>query len=240
MKPAPGGPEMTKALSNQYVLGIVTILLQILDQEFFRDVALFLSQYNQRTQRYFAETLSEFRARYEDFPDEEGLLAVPDYIEKLIDMLEALYQHDDRTVGFLRGAIVEQLIYQMVLQRYSSDECFSNYRFLDSHNRNVTGQIDVAVLSHKDLVAEGYECKIKVSGIASEDCDNLKALVKVAHNEEYAVHVGIVSFENDRSVKAKLEYLAAPSYIETYGLDSIQYLRDEPQYIEPDEYIENE
>ncbi|MEO8972392.1 MAG: hypothetical protein ABI406_12420 [Ktedonobacteraceae bacterium] len=107
------------------------------------------------------------------------------------------------------------------------------------HNREVTGQIDVAVLS-ENTVVEGYECKIKASGIASEDCDNLKALVKAAHNEEYAVHVGFVSFENDKLVKAKLEYFSAPSYIDIYGLDSIQYLRDEPQYIEPDEDIEDE
>ncbi|MHB8598601.1 MAG: hypothetical protein ACYDER_17525 [Ktedonobacteraceae bacterium] len=230
---------MIRALSNQYVLGIVAILLRILDQEVFRDVALFLSQYNQRTQLHFAETLRDFRTRYEDFPDEEGLFTIPDYVEKLIDMLDALYQHDERTVGFFRGAIVEQLTYQLVSLRYPSNECFSNYRFLDGHHREVTGQIDVAVLSANGVV-EGYECKIKASGIASEDCDNLKSLVKAAHDEEYAVHVGVVSFENDRLVKARLEYFSAPSYIEIYGLDSIQYLCDEPRYIEPDEDIADE
>ncbi len=201
-------------------------------------MALFLSQYNKRTQLHFAETLSDFRTRYEDFPDEEGLFTVPDYVEKLIDMLYALYQHDERTIGFFRGAIVEQLTFQLVSLRCPSNECFSNYRFLDRHHREVTGQIDVAVLAANSVV-EGYECKIKASGIASEDCDNLKSLVKAAHDEEYAVHVGVVSFENDRLVKEKLEYYFAPSYIEIYGLDNIQYLRDEPQYIEPDENIED-
>jgi hypothetical protein len=61
-------------------------------------------------------------------------------------MLEALYQYSDRTVGFLRGAIVEQLSLRLVSQRCLSGECLDNQRFLDMHSKEVTGQIDVTVL----------------------------------------------------------------------------------------------
>ncbi|MEO8954711.1 MAG: hypothetical protein ABI465_09080, partial [Ktedonobacteraceae bacterium] len=133
LKSASGGPEMTKALLNRYVLGIVAILQQVLDQEFFRDVALFLNTYNRRSQEHFANALGDLRLSFQPFPDEEGLFTVPPFIDELIHILEALYQYDDKTVGFLRGAIVERLIFQLISQRYLSDECVSNYRFLDMH-----------------------------------------------------------------------------------------------------------
>jgi hypothetical protein len=71
----------------------------------------------------------------------------------------------------------------------------------------------------------------------SEDCDNLKALVKAAHEERYYVHVGVISFDSDRFVKMRLEHYDAPSYIKAYGLDSIIDLRSLPHYIEPDDDI---
>jgi hypothetical protein len=242
LRPAPGGPEMSRALSNQYVLGIVAILRRILDQEFFRDVALFLNTYNQRSQDNFAEALADLRTSFQIFPDEDGLFTVPSFVDELIHMLEALYQYDDRTVGFLRGAIVEQLTFQPVSQRYFSGECASNHRFLDMHGREVTGQIDVAALSHINYFAEGYECKIRARstyGLMSEDCDNLKALARVAHDERYCVHVGVVAFDNDKLVRMRLLHFNAPPYIKAYGLNSIIDLRTLPQYIEPDDDLEH-
>jgi hypothetical protein len=73
----------------------------------------------------------------------------------------------------------------------------------------------------------------------SEDCDNLKALVRVAHEEGYHVHVGIISFDSDRRVKRRLEHYNAPRYIKAYGLDSITDLSKSPRYIQPNGNIEN-
>ncbi len=42
LRPAPRGPEMVNALSDQNVRDIVTMLLQILNQESFRNFANFL------------------------------------------------------------------------------------------------------------------------------------------------------------------------------------------------------
>ena len=78
-----------------------------------------------------------------------------------------------------------------------------------------------------------HECKIKADGIMSEDCDNLKALVRAARNEGYYVHVGITSFVADKLVKRRLEHFDAPLYITAYGLDSITRLRNLPHYIDP-------
>ncbi|HCI81566.1 MAG TPA: hypothetical protein DHW02_17970 [Ktedonobacter sp.] len=141
-------------------------------------------------------------------------------------------------VDFLRGAIVELLTMRLVEQRCYAGECLSDQKFLDKNGREVTGQIDVAVLSHDDKYAEGYECKIKADGLMSEDCSNLKALVYAAHEEDYAVHVGIVAFVADRLVNRKLENFNAPSYVAAYGLDSLTQLQDTPNYVEPDDSIE--
>lgn len=94
------------------------------------------------------------------------------------------------------------------------------------------------VLSHNNLFAEGYECKIKADGLMSEDCDNLKALVRAAHREDYYFHVGVTAFVADRSIKDKLEHWDTPSYIAVYGLDSLTNLRTTPDYLEPDDSVE--
>lgn len=236
LKDAPGGPELIRALSNPLVSQIVESLLQIVDQEFFRDIANFLNKYNQRSQEYFTEALNDLRTA--TFPDEEGLFPIPSYVDKLVSAIESLYQHNERNLGYLRGALVEKLAFRLVAQRCLSDECFSNQMFLDEHGKEVTGQIDVAVLSKE--FAEGYECKMRArgdSGLKSEDCDNLKALVNCALEEGYYVHVGVICFENDSLVRSRLKHWNAPSYIQAYGLDSIAGLLSLPEYIEPDDDI---
>src|SRR5438445_329782 len=107
LKASPGSPEMIGAHSNSFVFEIVEILLYVIDQEFFRDVALFLNTYNHGSQPNLAEALSDLRTS--TFPDEAGFFTKPAYVDKLVRNLEALYQYSDRTVGFLRGAILEKL-----------------------------------------------------------------------------------------------------------------------------------
>ncbi len=234
LRPAPGSPDMRKALSNQYVLEIVTILHEVVDKEFFRDVALFLRTYTSSSQKFLKNSLDDLRNS--DFPDEDASFVSSDYVNKLINMLEALYQYDDKYLGFLRGAIVEKLAFRLISNRCIKGECFSNYYFEDMRGRRVTAQIDVAVLSRSiedTYFAEGYECKMSPEGVKSEDCDNLWALIKTALDEEYYVHAGVVSFENDLYIERRLKYLEASRYIKGYGLDSLIELENLPEYIGP-------
>lgn len=238
LKNAPGEVAMTKALSDTNVYGIVEMMLQVLNRESFRDIANFLTKFQRHNQPDFAIALEDIRINIQLFPDEHGLYITPIVVDTFINMLESLYhQKDGRMVDFLRGAIVERLTTRLVEQRCYAGECQSNQKFLDGIGREATGQIDVAVLSRNDRYAEGYECKIKPDGLMSEDCSNLKALVHAAHREDYAVHVGVVAFVADRLINRKLAHFNAPSYIATYGLDSIIQLQEIPSYVEPDDSI---
>ncbi|MFL5656150.1 MAG: hypothetical protein ACJ8CB_18465 [Ktedonobacteraceae bacterium] len=242
LKPKPGGPEMTAALAHPYVHKIVDILMRVLGNTFFKDVASFLTTYYHATQLDFVEALDDLRTNFRVFPNENGLFTPPTDIDELIQTLEALYQQDEKLVGFQRGAIVELLTARLVSLRYRPRECLSNQCFVDRRGREITGQIDIAAFSDDKNRAEGYECKMKASGtfgLASEDCDNLRALVKAAQAEEYFVHVGVVSFDSKMFVKRKLKHFYAPSYIEAYGFESIGNLRYTPSYIKPEDNIEN-
>jgi len=229
---------MVNALSNQNVHDIVTTLLEVLNQESFRNIANFLVKFNQRSQTNFTEALEDLRESFQTYPDAQGLYPTSESVNTFIDRVVALYQQNEKTVRFLRGAIVEKLTGELVSQRCQPGECKSNQKFLDEHGREITGQIDVAVLSLNNLFAEGYECKIKVDGLMSEDCDNLKALVRAAHREDYYVHVGVSSFVADRNIKDKLKHWNAPPYIQAYGLDSLITLRNMPDYLGPNDSIE--
>ncbi len=238
LKAAPGGPEMVNALSNQNVHAIVTMLLEVLNQESFRNIANFLVKFNQRSQTNFTSALEDLRASFQTYPDAQGLYSTLESVNTFIDRVIALYQYNERTVGFLRGAIVEMLTSELVSQRCQPSECQSNQKFLDAYGREITGQIDVAVLSHNDSFAEGYECKIKADGLMSEDCDNLKALAQTALREDYYVHVGVTAFVADKSIENKLKHWDAPPYIAAYGLDSLSKLRTTPDYLGPNDSIE--
>lgn len=197
---------------------------------------MFLNKYNRRSQTNFVDALNDLRTSFDPYPKEEFLFPVPAYVDELISALEALYQYDDITVGYLRGAIVEQLTLQLVSQRCLANECMSNHLFLDAYGREVTGQLDVVALSHNGFFAEGYECKIHAIGtygLMSKDCDNLRALVRTAHNEGYNVNVGVISFDNDRLIQKRLKHFNAPSYILAYGLESMIDLKSIPEYIGP-------
>lgn len=238
LRPALGSAKMISALSNQYVLEIVSILQQTIDQEFFRDVAFFLRKYTSSTQKFFDIALNDLSTP--DFPDADASFAPPDQAARIVNALRILYGYDDDTLRFLRGAIVEKLTFQLISHRCLNGECFSNHYFEDMHGRRVTGQIDVAVYSCDSEVkcfVEGYECKMSPEGLQSEDCDNLRALTRAALEEECYVYTGVVSFKSDQYVYRRLQHLDAPSYIEVYGLDSLVELKDTPQYISPEDDI---
>ena len=239
LRDASGGPEMIKALADQNVSSIVTMLLQILDEELFRNTTGFLAKFNQHTQPNFQEALEDLRISIQPYPDEQGLHITSEFVDALITKLNALYHRDATMVKFLRGAIVELLTIRLVSQHCSSGACHANKKFLNEQGRETTAQIDIAVLSRDDSYAEGYECKLKANGLMSEDCDNLRALVFAAHKEGYLVHVAVVSFVADEIIHRRLRFLQAPSYITAYGLDSITKLRDIPDYVEPDDSIED-
>jgi len=231
---------MKRAHANPLVFEIAETLFRILNQELFRSVAFFLNKYNQGTQPDFAEALSDLRTS--TFPGQEGTFTVSDDVDKLVQNLNILYQQSDKNVGFFRGAILEKLAFRLLSQRCLPSECYSNQVILDEHGREATGQIDVGALSNNNYFIEGYECKTKAKGIyglASEDCDNLRALVRVAHHESYNVHVGVISFDSDNLVKSRLKHYNAPRYIKAYGLDSIRDLRKLPHYITPDDDLGN-
>ena len=238
LRPAPGGPEMVNALSDQNVHGIVTTLLGILNQEFFRNVANFLVKFNQRSQTNFIEALEDLRESFLTYPNEQGLYPTPEFVTIFISRLQALYQQNERNVGFLRGAIVERLTSELISTRCQPGECRSNQKFFDEHGKAITGQIDVTVLSHNNLFIEGYECKIKAEGLMSEDCDNLKALALSANREDYYVLVGVTAFVAGKIITRKLEHWNAPFYITAYGLDDLTKLRNTPDYLGPDDSLE--
>jgi hypothetical protein len=238
LRPALGSAKMINALSNPYVLEIVSILEQTIDLEFFRDVAFFLRKYTSSTQESFDIALSDLSTS--DFPDLNASFVSPGYVIKAVNALRTLYKYDEDNLRFLRGAIVEKLTFQLISQRCLNGECFSNHYFEDMHGRSVTGQIDVAVYSFNSearCFVEGYECKMSPEGLQSEDCDNLRALTRVALEEECYVYTGVVSFEKDRYIYRRLQHFDAPSYIEVYGLDSLVELKDIPPYISPNDDI---
>src|SRR6266566_1928325 len=129
LRPAPRGPEMVNALSDQNVRDIVTMLLQILNQESFRNFANFLVKFTTRTQVNFTEALEDLRISFQSYPDAQGLYLTPESVNAFIDRLKALYQQNERMVGFLRGAIVERLTSELISQRCYAGECQSKQKY---------------------------------------------------------------------------------------------------------------
>ena len=106
--PAPGCPEMQAALRHSNVRKIVDILLQIIDQDYFKRVALFLRNNDQRTSPTFEQKLQALRMN-PNRPDTRGRYITPPYIDELVLTLDALYGQDQKKIDFQRGAIVELL-----------------------------------------------------------------------------------------------------------------------------------
>jgi hypothetical protein len=224
---AGGSLQMQRALIHRYVRTIALILFQYIDQsELLRTVAGILQTYDRRAQAGL-ETDLEYLLVNQSRPGDTGLTP-PSHVVELIQTLHNLYQQRDEEIRYQRGAILEVLVYLLVCPRYNADECRSNHRFVDNHERYVTEQVDVAALSQVKHLVEGYECKLKASGIESSDCTNLAHLDEVAVEEGYHTNVGFVTFDDEKPIKRKITRLYSSPVLNAYGLDSLELLRNNP------------
>ena len=225
--PAGGSPQMQRALIHRHVLTIANILFQYLEQpELLRTVASILQTYERRAQAGLEADLEYLRVN-QSRPGDAGL-APPSHVVELIQTLRNLYQQRDEDIRYQRGAILEVLVYLLVSPRYKADECQSNHRFVDNHEKYVTDQVDVAALSQNKREAEGYECKLKASGIESSDCTSLAHLADVAQEEDYRTNVGFVTFDDEKPIRRKIARLHSSPVLNAYGLDSLGPLRNSP------------
>lgn len=69
---------------------------------------------------------------------------------------------------------------------------------------------------------------MKPAGIESVDCTNLTMLAEKAQEQEYMTHIGIVSFDNSRMIRRRLEKFPFTRSIAVYGLDNIYDLNNSP------------
>ena len=224
--PASGDPRLQRALAHSYVHTIVDILLAETNPNLFALVARLLQKYTRHAQEGLEQALL-FVQNYHRPRQREGG-AIPEHILLLTRTIHNLYQQSDEEIKLLRGAIVEVFTYELVRPRYKPGECLGNQRFLDGHGRQVTDQVDVAAISRERYEIEGYESKMKVDGIESSDCTSLSYLATVASNWDYRTHVGIVTFDEETTMKFRLARLNPAPSINLYGLNSIFSLRYTP------------
>lgn len=222
--PAPGSPQMQRALSHRYVHTIVDILLQY--PELLTGVARLLQTYEQHAQSGIEDALEALRI-IQRRPNATGQ-TIASHVIELTQTIHDLYQQSNEVISYQRGAIVELLAYKLVSARYAPAECLGNHSFHDTQGRPITGQVDVAALSRDRNQLEGYECKLKANSIESSDCTNLVYLAQTAQNLGYRANVGFVTFDDDMYMRRKVARFNPPSTIKFYGLDSIKTLRDNP------------
>jgi hypothetical protein len=221
---AGGDGRMGRALANPYVGTIVEILVD--NPRLFALVADILQSYTHRAEAGLESELENVKINQRRSVAAE--LVVPEHISRLIEAIHNLYQQNDEEIRFLRGAIVELLTFKLVSPRYRPGECLSNHRFQDGNGRTFTDQIDVAVLARSISQLEGYECKIKVVGIGSPDCTNLSHLAEVAQMWDYRAHVGIVTFDNVKTMEYRLQRFNPAPSIHLYGLENLFTLQYTP------------
>jgi len=228
--PAPGSAEMQLAISRHYVQKIADILLQIIGQDSFKKVALFLQYNDQATLTGITEKLRAITISSLGRPNADGHFVPPSYVEELIGAIKTLYEQHQNRIGFERGAIVELLVKKLVDTRCDSGECKSNHRFVEG--RYESDQVDVAVLSESRRQIEGYACKIKPKGIMSEDCTNLTALANKAQELDYEVEIGVVSFDSSHAILQRvvdrLKDIPFTKPFNAYGIDNMQDLGKSP------------
>jgi hypothetical protein len=231
---ADGNVRMQNALSHRNVHTIVDILIEHRDT--LEIVAGLLQTYVDSKDPGIAKALNGIRAVYSNI-DEQGNIIVPLHITKLVDALDRLYRENIEDVKSQRGAIVEVFGRKFVCSRYNTgEECANSRRFEDEQRRRITIQeLDIAALSMTRRHIEGYECKLKVRGLISEDCVDLAYLIKAAQEEGYHANVGVISFDSDRDVARRLKYfqpvlehLPSSKNIRVYGLESIELLQYSP------------
>lgn len=228
LTPALGSKEIQNAHAHHYVRRIVNILLLIIDEEFFEDVAEFLSIYDGPDLAGFAENLQGLRTYHKsELVGEENIVTHP-YMDEFIETLDALYRQDQKTINAQRGAIVELLAFELIQEHCDDGECFDNHRFIDEASRYKSDQIDIAVLSKSRQQIEGYECKMKPEGIGSVHCTNLTALANKAEESGYDAWVGFICFENSQRIQRRLQKFLPAYPIHAYGLDNMHELRNNP------------
>lgn len=231
---ATGNVDMQNALSHSYVRTIVNILQEHKDTIAF--VAEVLQTYQWPKQAVLLEALMNIRTSFSRV-DTEGNTVIPIYITNLTETLEKLYQQNLEKIRDQRGAIVELFGKKLICHRYDNDqECSNSRRFEDDQGHRITIQeVDVAALSYKRRHVEGYECKLKAGGLTSDDCIDLAYLIKEAQETNYSANVGVISFDNDRLVRRRLnqhqvviQHLTTVQSIKVYGLESLEKLRNSP------------
>ncbi len=221
---AGGDGRMGRALANPYVRTIVEIL--VANPYLFALVADILQSYTRKAEAGLESELENVKTSQRRSVAAE--LVVPEHISRLVVAIHNVYQQNDEEIRFLRGAIVELLTFKLISPRYRPGECLSNQRFMDGNGRAITDQVDVAVLARSIYQLEGYECKIKVVGIDSPDCTNLSHLAEVAQVWDYRAHVGIVTFDDIKTMKYRLQRLNPVPSIHLYGLENLFTLQYTP------------
>lgn len=234
---ADGHQQQQWALANIYTQTVARILSEHLDDDatLLRETARVLRRY---TGEMYLESgfdkldrqLSHINNLYE---------IAPDYISQLLDALRNLYRHPlDRLFGCLeeqinslRGAVVELLGLALISPRYNldSDECANSRRFFDQKDVKITLQeVDIATISRVRRQLECYECKLKVLNFDNADRMDLEYVYNAAGKEDYAAHVGVISFDTSSMVIRRLDDLDAANCIQAYGLDALSDLQYSP------------
>jgi hypothetical protein len=230
--PAPGSKDMQDALNDKYVKKAVDLLLEIYvtNNAYFRRVAFFLKNNYQAGSPQFLEKLQALRSNAQPHLDAR----VPEYIDKLIDTLEHIYERDQRTLDYRRGAVVELFAGKIVRERCEPGEYFSNHCFVESlYGYGYSSkQIDVVMFSERRRQVEAYSCKINPRRVNKEawesSCSDLVDLVSYGEEKGYVVHVGTVCFENSNVIISRLEDLPQTEIIHAIGVDNMHVLQHSP------------
>jgi hypothetical protein len=222
--PAGGSPQMQRALTNRAVQRIALILSH--HPELLVLVAPILKFYDQRNQAGLERDLDQLRLS-QSRPSEAGL-EPPAYVVELAQALHDLYQQRDEIIRYQRGALLEILAHSLVCPRYQTNECQSDYRFVDEHGADVTEQVDIAALSQSKRWIEGYECKLKAHSIGSPQCTGLIHLTEVAQQEGYRTNVGFVALDDERIISRRIARFSSSPFLKAYGLRTLWLLHDNP------------
>lgn len=228
LKEAPGSPDLQNAAQNQDVQAVVQALLVFheQDRDIFKQIALFIYH---NTKPLLAETVRWFLQGYmQPRPDSDGSFQVAPLLNELIQQLSRIYEHEESTLKFLRGTIVELFAYHIVNRHCDANECFNNCCFVERQIGYSSRQVDVAVLSPTRKEIEGYTCKMRPEYLLPQDCINLTNVSSQAKNIGYTPYTGVICFENRRKIRQKLEDCTQDASIYAYGLDNFDTLAMSP------------
>jgi hypothetical protein len=227
---AEGNLQFQRALHHVYVITIVNILLENLDQlDFFQEITEIVQSCVGKNPPDLQEKLQSVGMMHEE-TDQDGNIVLPGYVSQMITTVEKFYRQSNETIRDQRGAIVELLGYKIVQTRYSqAGECANSRRFVDREGKVITIQeMDVAALCHTRRQCEVYECKMRSNKLERDDCHDLTAVAEAARQIGYRANVGVISFDNDKLIRRHLMRLGASPSIKAYGVESIGALRYPP------------